>query len=1045
MPNNNFVRFLLCMSLLVFACGASLRSTIPVDGTPILNENVVVAPGQSPKLEVEQGTPLSYPRARHTITRLRDDRILIVGGIKNLSEQSVEVEMFDPKTGSLTQAAQLNTPRHDHSATLLADGRVLVVGGYSIQQQWLSDAEVYDPSTNTWTTIPPLHSHGTIHSATLLKDGRVLVVGGGIGGGVCTERAEIFDPRTNSWAAAASLPSERCGQTADLLHNGNVLLAGGTNARGLTVDGDAFVYDPKANSWRVTDPMVNQRGLAESIVLKNGRVFVAGGTAADGEPVLNVIGSAEIYDPVSNTWSQAASLSEARFAYVLTMLPNGSVLAVGGARHWDSIWNANSFVGAMEVYDPAKEQWYSVGELTKPGAFSAGALLRDGRVWLAGGLSGSSGITFLSDTWFITFRANTITKSDAPANRNIDILVDDFQPQPYQGNTAYYYNRMDGDRGSVSDTLMDWEEGYAVMTIAPGSTWGGFWLSLSHPIREGSTINFSALLPNPIKSKYQSKITALNIQVPEATPNSTLKVELKNGNAVQWLDQVTLNGGDQTVNFKLPALQHINHLVLVLDQGQAGDYVVVKRILFTAETQISDTATAAFVWSYGMLLENWNPHTGLVRDKAKDASGEFDAIQATGNLAAATVVARQLGVINRADAIQIVNKISKTLLNDIPRYHGLLPHWVKASSDGEYVIVENTEWSSADTVIAVIGLLEAQTSLGLDTLGTEKLLEEIDWGDLVTDQGISHGYTHDGSLIPYAWDTFGGESWLIQLAYASVKGVAAPLVYPSPPTANGSGFIDELAWLYVPPPSAQDHWGTDWNTYRLSAVESQIAYYPTQDSTACFSQFGLFGLSAGEVPNPHMVNQSSIYQTYGIGGAFSAANDGSTLGASIVAPHYSAMIASLHPEETIRMWDWLIMNGYFSPLTNVESLAFQDNQNCDPQSVHWNQLKGSWNLSLQTLGWGRYLAEREGKVPVLWQAGTKNPLLQKGYALLAPNGPLLFTTYTPQPNEIAMTPIYDNTQVACAGKALGMDGSLGTYLPDLRRPLNDQLAWRIKE
>ena len=45
-----------------------------------------------------------------------------------------------------------------------------------------------------------------------------------------------------------------------------------------------------------------------------------------------------------------------------------------------------------------------------------------------------------------------------------------------------------------------------------------------------------------------------------------------------------------------------------------------------------------------MLLNNWNPATGLVRDKAKDASGEFDAIQATGSLAAATAIAEQLAL-----------------------------------------------------------------------------------------------------------------------------------------------------------------------------------------------------------------------------------------------------------------------------------------------------------------------------------------------------------------------------------------------------------------
>jgi hypothetical protein len=350
-----------------------------------------------------------------------------------------------------------------------------------------------------------------------------------------------------------------------------------------------------------------------------------------------------------------------------------------------------------------------------------------------------------------------------------------------------------------------------------------------------------------------------------------------------------------------------------------------------------------------------------------------------------TAIAEQLGVVSHADAVQVVSKIGDTLLNDLPRSHGLLPHWVKASPSGEISIVENTEWSSVDTVIAVVGLLEAQSGLGMDTSGTEQLLQGIEWDSMVTDKGISHGYTYSGDPIPYAWDVFGGESWLVELAYAGATGEITPLAYPSPPTANGSGFIDELAWLFVPPPSVQDYWGMDWASYRMTAAARQISYYPTYDSTSCFSQLGLFGLSAGEAPSPSAVSRNSIYQAYGIGGTFAPANDGTAFGAPVIVPHYSAMIASLRPEEAITMWDWLIANGYFSPLNNVESLMFPTGSDCGPAAIEWNQLKGSWNLSLQTLGWGRYLAERDGQVLVLWQAIITNSLLKNGYTLLTSN------------------------------------------------------------
>ena len=336
-----------------------------------------------------------------------------------------------------------------------------------------------------------------------------------------------------------------------------------------------------------------------------------------------------------------------------------------------------------------------------------------------------------------------------------------------------------------------------------------------------------------------------------------------------------------------------------------------------------------------------------------------------------------------------MNKIGDTLLLDLPRFHGLWPHWTRTSPEGKPTIVWGTEWSSIDTVIAAIGLLTAQQALGLGTTGTEELLRGIDWEDLVKPDGmISMGYDYEGKRIPWAWDTFGGESWLAELAYASATGNVAPLTYPSPPTANGSGFIDELAWLFVPPPAGLDYWGTDWTAYRRAAADRQIRYYPSNYPQSCFAQLGLFGLSAAEVPDPSLVPPGSIYQAFGVGGRDLCANDGSALlGAPVVTPHYAGLIASLRPDEATRMWDWLITHGHFSPLSNVESLMFPSGAACDSGGVVWNHLKGSWNLFLQTLGWGRYLAERRGQVPVLWHAAMVNAFLREGYLRLAPNEP----------------------------------------------------------
>jgi len=587
----------------------------------------------------------------------------------------------------------------------------------------------------------------------------------------------------------------------------------------------------------------------------------------------------------------------------------------------------------------------------------------------------------------ISTQVQATSPSSTFNNHSISILMDDFSPQPFLGDPVDGFNRLEGDRGRLDNSDVNWDKGEVKIKVSAGNSRGGIWMSLNHPRGEHLPINFSSVLPQQILPTYQSQITGLTIKIVRGTQDALFRIELKNDNTVRWQDQIKLTGNQQTVKFNLTALRnnrdHIDHIVLFLDGAKPRDEVVLDNVSFTATTPITDTAMAAFVWSYGMLLNNWDPDTGLVRDKAKEMSGEFDAIQATGSLAAATAIAKQLNIVDLADARHIVQKISDALLLKVPRKHGLWPHFVIRSPAWKFKIVGGTEWSSVDTAIAAVGLLGAQSALGMKTSGTEQVLQAIDWRSLIKPSGMSHGYNGAGDLIPHSWDVFGAESWLMALAYAGVMRHVAPILHSTLPTANGSGFIDELAWLYVPPPD-QDHWGTNWTLYRRTAADKQISYYPTTAPTSCFTQLGLFGLSASEVPSPATVNNNQTYQAFGVGGRPYPANDGSaSLGAPVVVPHYSAMIASLHPKEAIKMWEWLINHGFFSPLNNVESLMFSGKSGCDADSVVWNQLKGSWNLALQTLGWGRYLAERRGEFPILWSATMANPLLHAGHFLLS--------------------------------------------------------------
>ncbi len=348
---------------------------------------------------VRPGVLLHMPRMWHTATSLTDGRILLVGGSQAVDDFLTGVDIVDPTTGQTSPAAPLHRPRQAHTATLLQDGRVLVVGGYALPWQWLNDAEVYDPIQDTWTEVPPLHPHGVTHSATLMQDGRVLVVGGNIGSGLFTERAEIFDPQTNAWVEAPSLPAERADHSAQLLNDGRVLVAGGqTDASGL-VGGDALLYDPITNIWAATSPMVKPRIWAQSARLGDGRVLVTGGMTLEDMPQNTFTAHTEIYDPATNTWSAAKAMTQPRYSHFLFSLPNGNMVVLGGARDWECCWTSDSFVRAIDVYDPGADIWRTVAELPQPRAQAAAAALPNGCIWLSGGRWLYT--THAADSWLI--------------------------------------------------------------------------------------------------------------------------------------------------------------------------------------------------------------------------------------------------------------------------------------------------------------------------------------------------------------------------------------------------------------------------------------------------------------------------------------------------------------------------------------------------------------------------------------------------------------------------------------------------------------------
>ena len=253
---------------------------------------------------------MQVARARHTATILGDGRVLIVGGSTNI-DAFASTEIYDPVAGTFTIAASMTTQRAGHTATLLPSGKVLIVGGENANVA-LASAELYDPITNSFAATGAMIAPRTGHTATLLKNGKVLVAGGssslafGIGAfDVSTidslSTAELYDPVTGLFTRSGMMTATRIGHTATLLANGEVLLTGGYidwKLGSLPVEigyetmNSAEIYDPISDSFVKTDPMNVTRLWHSATSLPDGSVLIAGGIGADW-----TLASAEIYKP----------------------------------------------------------------------------------------------------------------------------------------------------------------------------------------------------------------------------------------------------------------------------------------------------------------------------------------------------------------------------------------------------------------------------------------------------------------------------------------------------------------------------------------------------------------------------------------------------------------------------------------------------------------------------------------------------------------------------------------------------------------------------
>ena len=379
----------------------------PIDAGMVGVDSAPVVDGgpELPKdpIGFENIAALSVPRSAHSATLLEDGRVLLVGGESVASREPLNaVDIFDPATDSIVEAADLPEARSNHQAVLLKDGRVLVVGGgrsapigAGSGEEVLASALLYDPARDLWEETGSLAEGRSHFGAVLLDDGRVLVTGGTAGthenGSICTgapdcgplgdtlASTEIYDPVTGTFEPAAPLGRGRTLFTIERLSDGRVLAAAGMNDRR---EGFATteIFDPSTGDWTPGPDLGSEpRIFHASALLPSGRVLVGGGKLPD----TYFLDTVDVVDPSGETSMPTAALSVPQTLPRFVSLASGRVLSVGGFR----CPSPCEPIAEARLYDEAAGAWESIGALQNARAGHTATLLKDGRVLVCGGFT----------------------------------------------------------------------------------------------------------------------------------------------------------------------------------------------------------------------------------------------------------------------------------------------------------------------------------------------------------------------------------------------------------------------------------------------------------------------------------------------------------------------------------------------------------------------------------------------------------------------------------------------------------------------------------
>jgi len=373
--------------------GRALLVGAPLDSSTAANagraylyeRGIPVCTDNDPDTLIGSWTPVTAHPAVGIHTNVTPEGTVLFFQGSDMWYEATDSYVWDPSTGQVTEQSTSSNNLFCAGHASLTDGRTIVIGGTAILFDGIATSFIFDPAAETWTKVANMALTRWYPTATTLADGRILATSGRKAGGGNANIPELYDAAGNTWTQMGASATQDLPLYPHMfqLPNGKVFQAGADGGDNVTRTLDVF-----NETWSVVGNSFS--GVGSSAMYQPGKVLKSGGFTPGGNGIYGdaddvVTANAGIIDMnvATPAWDPVPPMTAARLNHNLVILPDGTVLAVGGSGQID---DPSLAVLHAELFNPTTESWTREACMSVPRMYHSGAvLLPDARVLAQGG------------------------------------------------------------------------------------------------------------------------------------------------------------------------------------------------------------------------------------------------------------------------------------------------------------------------------------------------------------------------------------------------------------------------------------------------------------------------------------------------------------------------------------------------------------------------------------------------------------------------------------------------------------------------------------